>query len=220
MDLLYPNLCVICNESLVRGEEMICFHCLHQMPKTNYHLEKDNAVEKRFWGKVPVYRATSYFHFYKGSPFRQLLHELKYRGNKEIGRVMGRFAGIDLLDTDDFASIDVIVPVPLHPKKQLKRGYNQSEWIARGLSEALNKPVDTTHLIRTKENATQTKKSVFERYQNTQGIFALNDVTVFEKKHILLVDDVLTTGSTLEACALALMESSFVKISVFTLALA
>jgi ComF family protein len=220
LDLLYPNLCVICNESLVRGEEMICFHCLHQMPKTNYHLEKDNAVEKRFWGKVPVYRATSYFHFYKGSPFRQLLHELKYRGNKEIGRVMGRFAGIDLLDTDDFASIDVIVPVPLHPKKQLKRGYNQSEWIARGLSEALNKPVDTTHLIRTKENATQTKKSVFERYQNTQGIFALNDVTVFEKKHILLVDDVLTTGSTLEACALALMESSFVKISVFTLALA
>jgi ComF family protein len=190
------------------------------MPKTNYHLEKDNAVEKRFWGKVPVYRATSYFHFYKGSPFRQLLHELKYRGNKEIGRVMGRFAGIDLLDTDDFASIDVIVPVPLHPKKQLKRGYNQSEWIARGLSEALNKPVDTTHLIRIKENATQTKKSVFERYQNTQGIFALNDVTVFEKKHILLVDDVLTTGSTLEACALALMESSFVKISVFTLALA
>jgi ComF family protein len=220
LDLLYPNLCVICNESLVRGEEMICFHCLHQMPKTNYHLEKDNAVEKRFWGKVPVYRATSYFHFYKGSPFRQLLHELKYRGNKEIGRVMGRFAGIDLLDTDDFASIDVIVPVPLHPKKQLKRGYNQSEWIARGLSEALNKPVDTTHLIRIKENATQTKKSVFERYQNTQGIFALNDVTVFEKKHILLVDDVLTTGSTLEACALALMESSFVKISVFTLALA
>ncbi len=220
MDLLYPNLCVICNESLVRGEELICFQCLHQMPKTNYHLEKDNAVEKRFWGKVPVYRATSYFHFYKGSPFRQLLHELKYRGNKEIGRVMGRFAGVDLLDTDDFASVDVIVPVPLHPKKQLKRGYNQSEWIARGLSEALNKPVDATHLTRIKENATQTKKSVFERYQNTQGIFALNDVTVFEKKHVLLVDDVLTTGSTLEACALALMESSFVKVSVFTLALA
>jgi len=190
------------------------------MPKTNYHLELDNTVEKRFWGKVPVYRATSYFHFYKGSPFQQLLHELKYRGNKEIGRVMGRFAGVDLLDTDDFASIDVIVPVPLHPKKQLKRGYNQSEWIARGLSEALNKPVDATHLTRIKENATQTKKSVFERYQNTQGIFALNDVTVFEKKHVLLVDDVLTTGSTLEACALALMESNFVKVSVFTLALA
>jgi len=220
LDLLYPNLCVICNESLVRGEELICFHCLHQMPKTNYHLELDNTVEKRFWGKVPVYRATSYFHFYKGSPFQQLLHELKYRGNKEIGRVMGRFAGVDLLDTDDFASIDVIVPVPLHPKKQLKRGYNQSEWIARGLSEALNKPVDATHLTRIKENATQTKKSVFERYQNTQGIFALNDVTVFEKKHVLLVDDVLTTGSTLEACALALMESNFVKVSVFTLALA
>ena len=220
LDLLYPNLCIICNESLVRGEELICFHCLHQMPKTNYHLEQDNTVEKRFWGKVPIYRATSYFHFYKGSPFQQLLHELKYRGNKEVGRVIGQFAGIDLLQAADFSSIDVIIPVPLHPKKYRKRGYNQSEWIARGLSEALNKPIDSTHLVRIKENTTQTKKSVFERYQNTQGIFMLNDTSVFEHKHVLLVDDVLTTGSTLEACMIALMETDYIKISVFTLAIA
>ena len=125
-----------------------------------------------------------------------------------------------MLHAADFSSIDVIVPVPLHPKKYRKRGYNQSEWIARGLSEALNKPIDSTHLVRIKENTTQTKKSVFERYQNTQGIFMLNDTSVFEHKHVLLVDDVLTTSSTLEACMIALMETDYIKISVFTLAVA
>ena len=220
LNLLYPNLCVICNESLIRGEVIICLKCLHEMPKTNYHLETDNTVEKRFWGKVPVHRATAYFHFYKGSPFQKLLHELKYRGNKEVGLVIGKHAGIDLLSSPDFWSVDVIVPVPLHPKKQAKRGYNQSEWIAKGLSEALNKPIDTTHLIRIRENTTQTKKSIFERYQNTSGIFALTDKSAFRKKHVLLVDDVLTTGSTLEACMVALMETDYIKISLFTLAIA
>lgn len=220
LNLLYPNLCVICNESLMRGEEIICLKCLHEMPKTNYHLETDNTVEKRFWGKVPVYRATSYFHFYKGSPFQKLLHELKYRGNKEVGRVIAKYAAADLLHTPDFCAIDVIVPVPLHPKKYAKRGYNQSEWIASGLAEVLKKPVDITHLIRIRENTTQTKKSIFERYQNTSGIFTLTDRSVFCKKHVLLVDDVLTTGSTLEACMIALMETDYITISVFTLAIA
>ncbi|MDD2284864.1 MAG: phosphoribosyltransferase family protein [Paludibacter sp.] len=220
LNLLYPNLCIICNEILVRGESIICLKCLHEMPKTNYHLQTDNTVEKRFWGKVQVHRATSCFHFYKGSPFQKLLHELKYHGNKEVGRVIGKYAAIDLLDSPDFCSVDVIVPVPLHPKKYAKRGYNQSEWIAKGLSEVLNKPVDNSHLIRIRENATQTKKSIFERYQNTSGIFTLNDETVFRKKHVLLVDDVLTTGSTLEACMMALMETDYITISVFTLAIA
>lgn len=220
LNLIYPNLCVICNESLMIGEEIFCFKCLHEMPKTNYHLETDNTVEKRFWGKVPVYRATSYFHFYKGSPFQKLLHELKYRGNKEVGRVIAQYAAVDLLNSPDFCSVDVIVPVPLHPKKYAQRGYNQSEWIAKGLSEILDKPVDTTHLIRIRENTTQTKKSIFERYQNTSGIFTLTEKTIFRKKHVLLVDDVLTTGSTLEACMIALMETDYIKISIFTLAIA
>ena len=220
LNLLYPNLCIICNESLIRGETIICLKCLHEMPKTNYHLEPDNTVEKRFWGKVPVHCATSYFHFYKGSPFQKLLHELKYRGNKEVGLVIGKHAAIDLLDSPDFCSVDVIVPVPLHPKKYAKRGYNQSEWIAKGLAEILKKPIDTTHLMRIRENTTQTRKSIFDRYQNTTGIFVLNDKTVFRKQHVLLVDDVLTTGSTLEACMLALLDTDYIKISVFTLAIA
>lgn len=220
LNLVYPNLCLICGESLVRGEEMICLTCLHNIPKTNYHLEVDNTVEKRFWGKVPIHRATSFFFFYKGSPFQKLLHELKYRGNKEIGFVAGKYAAIDLLESEDFRNIDVIIPVPLHPKKFHKRGYNQSEWIAKGLAKILEKPVDTTHLIRIKENTTQTKKSVFERYTNTANIFSLTDLTVFRHKHVLLVDDVLTTGSTLEACMQTLLETDYIKISVFTLAIA
>lgn len=220
LNLVYPNLCLICGESLVRGEEMICLNCLHNIPKTNYHLQTDNAVEKRFWGKVPIYRGTSFFFFQKGSPFQQLLHELKYRGNKEIGFVAGKFAAIDLMEVDDFRSIDVIVPVPLHPKKLQKRGYNQSEWIAKGLAKVLDKPIDTSHLIRIKENTTQTKKSVFERYTNTTNIFSLTDPTIFQHKHVLLVDDVLTTGSTLEACMQVLLETDYIRISVFTLAIA
>jgi ComF family protein len=220
LDLFYPNLCLICNESLLRGEEMMCLHCLHGIPKTNYHLQPDNTVEKRFWGKVPLYRGTSFFFFQKGSPFQKLLHELKYKGNKEIGEIVAKYAAADLLNVPDFCSVDVIVPVPLHPRKYARRGYNQSEWIAKGLAAVLNKPIDTRHLRRIRESATQTKKSVFDRYKNTQGIFQLTDTEVFGGKHVLLVDDVLTTGSTLEACMEVLLVTENIKISIFTLAVA
>lgn len=220
LDLFFPNLCIICNETLVGGELQICLRCLHAMPKTNYHLQTDNTVEKRFWGKVPVYCGTSYFFFEKGSPFQKLIHELKYRGNKEIGIIAGSYAAADLLEKPEFRSVDVLVPVPLHPRKYTQRGYNQSEYIAKGLAAVMDKPVDTVHLLRIRENTTQTRKSVFDRYQNTKGIFYLNDDTVFEGKHILLVDDVLTTGSTLEACMQALLQTKNIKISIFTLAIA
>ena len=133
---------------------------------------------------------------------------------------MGRFAAADLMDSDDFKAVDVIVPVPLHEKKQAKRGYNQSEMISCGLAEVLEKPLITGNLHRTAENTTQTRKSVYERFENTQGIFGLKNPADFEGKHILIVDDVLTTGSTIEACIRALQQAENVKISVFTLALA
>jgi len=133
---------------------------------------------------------------------------------------MGKYAAVDLLDSDDFSSVDVIVPVPLHPKKLKKRGYNQSEWIGKGLSEILKVPQDITTLKRIKENTTQTRKSVFERYENTEGIFELSDKAALADKHILLVDDVLTTGSTLEACIRELSQINGIKISIFTLAVA
>lgn len=220
LNLLYPDLCVVCGENLLKNEHHFCLTCLHNIPKTDFHLIADNTIEKRFWGKVPVERCTAFFFFQKGSPFQKLLHHLKYRNNKEIGLVLGKYAAVDLLNSTDFASVDVIVPVPLHPKKFRKRGYNQSEWIGKGLSEILEKPQDTKSLVRVRENTTQTRKSVFERYENTEGIFELTDTEALTGKHVLLVDDVLTTGSTLEACIQTLLKTEGIKVSVFTLAVA
>ena len=180
----------------------------------------DNPVERKFWGKVPIFRGTSFYFFQKGSPFQKLLHELKYKDNHDIGVIMGQHAALDLLQSDDFKSVEIIIPLPLHPKKLILRGYNQSELIAKGLATIMEVPIDTTTLIRTKENTTQTKKTVFERFENTQGIFDVTDTKILEAKHVLLVDDVLTTGSTLEAAVVALMQIKDIKISIFTLAIA
>lgn len=220
LNLFYPNLCLICGNSLLRNEHQICLSCLHEIPKTGYHLQNDNPLEKRFWGKVPIYRGTAYYFFHKGSPFQKLLHELKYKGNKEIGVIMGKYAAAELLHSPDFCSIDIVVPVPLHPKKYAKRGYNQSDLICKGIAEVLEKPVDTVNLRRIRENTTQTKKSVYDRYLNTENLFELKDKLAFQNKHVLIVDDVLTTGSTLESCIKALLDTPGIKISVFTLAIA
>lgn len=220
LNLIYPNLCLICGESLLRTEKQICLSCIQQIPRTNFHLQVDNPVEKKFWGKVPIFRGSSFYFFQKGSPFQKLLHELKYKDNHDIGVIMGQHAALDLLQSDDFKSIEIIIPLPLHPKKLILRGYNQSELIAKGLASIMEVSIDTTTLIRTKENTTQTKKTVFERFENTLGIFDVTDTKVLEAKHVLLVDDVLTTGSTLEAAVAALIQIPNIKISVFTLAIA
>lgn len=220
INLLFPNLCVACNENLVKGEHFVCLKCLNEIPKTNFHLQKENSVEQRFWGKVPIEKATSYFFFQKGSKFQHLLHELKYKNNKEIGEFLGKYSASELINHSFLQNIDLIVPVPLHPKREAKRGYNQSEWICKGISELTQKPMSARNLIRNRENTTQTKKSVFERYENTQGIFEVKNPAEFAEKHILLVDDVLTTGSTIEACMQELQKVENVKISVFTLAVA
>ena len=220
LDLIYPNLCFICGETLLKCESHICLSCLNNIPRTNYHLLTDNPVEKRFWGKAPIFRGTSFFFFQKGSPFQKLLHELKYKGNKEIGEILGRYAAAELLNSPDFCSIDIIIPIPLHPKRFAQRGYNQSEWIGKGLSAVLDKPQDTNTLKRVKQTTTQTKKSVFERFENTEGIFELSGAKELEGKHLLLIDDVLTTGSTLNAAINTLLNIPNVKISIFTLAIA
>lgn len=220
INLLFPNLCVACDENLVKGEHFVCLKCLNEIPKTNFHLQKENSVEQRFWGKVPIEKATSYFFFQKGSKFQHLLHELKYKNNKEIGEYLGKYSASELINHSFLQNIDLIVPVPLHPKREAKRGYNQSEWICKGISEITQKPMSARNLIRNRENTTQTKKSVFERYENTQGIFEVKNPAEFADKHILLVDDVLTTGSTIEACMQELQKVENVKISVFTLAVA
>jgi len=219
-DLFFPNLCVVCGNNLLSQEKEICMTCICNLPKTNYHLQKDNAVEKRFWGKVEVQSACSFFFFQKGSMYQKILHELKYRGNKEVGVLMAKYAAVDLMESNSFVDVDLIVPVPLHPKKYKLRGYNQSECIGSGLSEIMQKPQIIDCLVRSVENVSQTKKTVFERFENTKNVFEVAKPHLLSGKHVLLVDDVLTTGSTLEACIHTLLQVEGVVVSVFTLAVA
>jgi len=220
LSILFPRSCVVCGGSLGKGEEVICTMCNTLMPRTNYHLQKDNEIEQRFWGKTVIEKATSYFFYTKGSDYRNILFKLKYHNYKELGEVMGRYLAKELLETDFLKDIDLIVPVPLHPKKRKIRGYNQSEWIALGISNAADIPIDTSSLERLINNNTQTRKSVFERWENVRDVFSVVSAEKLEGKHILLVDDVLTTGATLLSCAIALIESSKVKVSIVTLAVA
>lgn len=220
ISLLFPRCCVVCGRSLAKGEECICAMCNINLPRTNYHLQKDNQVEQLFWGKIPLERATSFFFYRKGSDFRQILHQLKYGGQKEIGAIMGRYMASELTVSGFFEGIDVIIPVPLHKRKQRIRGYNQSEWIARGISAVTGICIDTEVIVRRKHTETQTRKSTFERWENVDGIFELHHAESLKGKHLLVVDDVLTTGATTVACASRLMEIEGVRISVLTLAVA
>jgi len=195
-------------------------HCLHHIPRTNFHLDPDNPVARLFYGKVNIERATSYFYFSKGSKYQTLLHDLKYKGMKELGEEIGKHFAIDLQQSPEFRSVDIICPVPLHPSKEKKRGYNQSWWIASGIAKQMNKELSSDNLHRITATETQTRKSRFARWQNVEGIFELSNPEAFSEKHILLIDDVVTTGATLEACAAAILSTTNAKVSIATLATA
>ncbi len=218
--LFFPARCAVCGAPLQTGEEGICLSCNMDMPRTGYHLHRDNPVARLFWGKFPLERATSYIYYNKGDDSRRLLHLLKYGGREDLGEVMGRFMAAEFAPSGFFRNVDVIVPVPLHPKRQRSRGYNQSACIARGISAVTGIPVDTLSVIRHKATETQTRKSTFERWENVDGIFQLSSPERFTDKHILLIDDVLTTGSTVTACADAFQGVDKIRISVLTLAMA
>lgn len=219
-ELLFPRLCVVCGDKLIEQEQWICLHCLHHIPRTNYHLDRDNRVAQLFYGRVEIELATAFFYFSKGSKYQTLLHNLKYKGMKELGAEIGKHFGIDLLQSPHFSSVDIICPVPLHPVKEKKRGYNQSWWIASGIAEQMQKELSTGNLKRITATETQTRRTRFERWQNVEGIFDLTNPNAFSGKHILLVDDVVTTGSTLEACAQAILSKTKARVSIATLATA
>lgn len=219
LSLLFPRCCVVCGRPLAKGEECLCTMCNINLPRTDYHLRKDNPVEKMFWGKIPLERATSFFFYRKGSDFRQILHQLKYGGQKGIGAIMGRYMAAELLESGFFEGVDVILPVPLHKKKQQIRGYNQSEWIARGIAAVTGISIDTESVVRRKNTETQTRKSSLERWENVEGIFELHHAESLTGKHILIVDDVLTTGATTVECASCLTDIEGIRISVLTLAM-
>lgn len=208
LDLLFPQLCSCCEQRLLQSEKCLCTNCIFHFPKTQYHLLPDNPVEELFWGRVEVERATSFLFFTKGSNYQKLIHQLKYKSNIQLGRVLGKHFAADLQNSTHFKNIDYIVPVPLHKRKEKQRGYNQSLIIAEGMSIVLNKPIVNDNLYRIIENPTQTRRSRYDRWKNVDGIFGIRDSEQFVHKHILLIDDVITTGSTLEAATWPLIKAN------------
>lgn len=218
ISLFYPKVCQACGNTLYRNEEVICSFCRVNLPKTNFHLDPDNELAKVFWGRVKLENTTALYFFTKAGKVQHLLHQLKYKNKPEIGIFLGKQYGSELIRQQAFQSINLVIPVPLHIKKKKIRGYNQSEMFAIGLSQSMKIPLETNHLIRTRASETQTRKSRFKRWENVKEIFAVTNPAAIEGKHILLVDDVVTTGATLEACASKLLEVQNVNVSIASIA--
>lgn len=218
--LIFPDLCHACGESLISGEELICTRCIYDLPYTNFHQQADNIVAQQFWGKVKLDAAYALLYFNKGGKTQQLIHALKYKNTPLIGNKLGSMAGAQLLQTEHLKNFDAVIPVPLHKSRLRKRGYNQSACFAEGLAQTLQTNVVSNNLIRTIATSTQTKKSRFERAANMQEVFAVASPAALKDKRILLVDDVVTTGATLEACAAVLLAVPGLKLSIATIAYA
>ncbi len=220
LDLLYPRTCLVCQRKLVQGEQHICLHCLYALPRTDYHLTRDNAMAQLFYGKATIREAHGWFYYTKGSPYRSLIHHIKYHHEKQAAHYLGECYGNELVASSTLGNIDYIVPIPLHPLRKWQRGYNQSELIANGLAVALGSTVQTSWVKRSKHTATQTQKGVYERWHNTQSIFRLSPNHQFAGKRVLIVDDVVTTGATLLACAQLLENIEGVEIYLLALGVA
>ena len=220
ISLLFPRLCYACGNHLLRNEKLICTECYVLIPRTNYHLEDENPVAQLFWGRCLIEKAAAFSFYNKGSRIRNLIHSLKYKGIQEVGFELGRIYGLTLKSSGFTKDIDLIIPVPLHPSKKRRRGFNQCDLISSGLSEVTGLPVDTDSLIRITVSDTQTKRSRYERWTNVEGIFRVSNPGNLRGRHILLVDDVITTGSTIESCTNELLKVEGVRVSVVALAYA
>lgn len=216
--LFFPRICAACHHSLFTNEEVVCTSCQYHLPKTNTHQIPDNIIEQTFWGRADIKAAAAFLYFKKKGKVQKLIHQLKYKNREEIGIWLGKHYGQYLCKQTPYADADMIVPVPLHPAKQRRRGYNQSEVFALGLSEKMGIPVVKDALARQSDNKSQTGFSRYLRWQNTQDIFCLNKYDQLRHKHILLVDDVITTGATLEACAKLLNDAEVASVCIATIA--
>jgi ComF family protein len=220
LHVVFPHVCDGCGSDLLNIESRLCIRCLASLPETNFEIHPNNPVEKDFWGRLPIISGSAHLYFTKESLVQHLMHQLKYRGNKDLGIQLGRIMGNVLKSSNRFNEIDALIPLPLFPSKEKKRGYNQAKVLCDGIVEILNLPVLSNVIIRPQYTETQTKKGRIERWKNIEGKFKLIDLATIQNKHLLLIDDVVTTGATLEACGNELLSANNVKLSVATLCIA
>ncbi len=220
ISLIYPRNCVACGNSLFKHEDQVCNYCYTNLPKTNFHRQQRNPVDTLFYGRTPLLLASSFYLFQKKGSIQKILHNIKYKSNKDLAVLVGKWYAEDLKTDPVISKSDYIIPVPLHSKKFKMRGFNQSEEFAKGLSEGLKTPLNTSVLQRKEFTETQTKKSKYERWENVEDVFELIVPETFENKHVVLVDDVITTGATIEACCQLLQSIAGIKISVLSIAYA
>ena len=221
LDLISPRLCVVCGQRLTVSEETICTKCNLHLPRTGFQKDPyENEMAKLFWHQIPIERATAFFYYEAHSETANILYELKYKNHPEIGEVMGRLMARELQTSGFFDGIDGIVPIPLARKRQRQRGYNQSMEIARGVSEITGLPIYNKVARRNAFEGSQTSKGRWERNENVEGVFEVKDVSAIQGKHLLIIDDVVTTGATVIACAKELCKGGNVKVSVISLGFA
>jgi ComF family protein len=220
IELFFPVVCECCGNLLYRNERTLCTRCRMRLPRTHFHLDSDNPVAATFWGRINFQYATSFLYFSRAGRVQHMMHRFKYKGRREIGLLLGDLFARELRRSENFQNIDAIVPVPLHWSKQKKRGFNQSEVIARAMAPVLNAQLETEVLYRNSATETQTKKSRLLRAENVKGKFSLHHPEKIRGKHLLLIDDIITTGATIEACAQTLLTADQAKVSIASLAFA
>jgi ComF family protein len=220
LHLFYPHVCTGCGSDLLKENDLLCLRCIHNLPHTNFAKLPNNQIEKDFWGRIPLTSAYSQFYFSKEFLIQHLIHELKYKGDTKIGFYLGEVMGKTLLKSNRFNTIDALVPLPLYADKEHKRGYNQATVICNGMSSVMNIPVLNGIVIRQHATETQTRKHRTARWENVKDSFKTVKENELNGKHLLLVDDVVTTGATLEACGNVILQTENVNLSIATLAYA
>ncbi|MCT4586548.1 MAG: ComF family protein [Carboxylicivirga sp.] len=219
-DLFFPPVCVSCGTHLFKQEVEICQMCIRRLPRTNFEKQPhENKMSLLMWGRCHVEQAYSLFYYKKGERVQRLLHEIKYRRNMDLGKELGRQLG-KVIQQAKPGEYDCVIPIPLHPKKLRQRGFNQAELIADGLAEVLSIPMDISSVKRSVHTESQTRKGRFERWQNVENIFQVSETNLLNGKHVLLVDDVITTGSTMEACINTIRQVDGAQVSMATIACA
>ncbi|WP_456463648.1 ComF family protein [Lutibacter sp.] len=217
-NIFFPEVCLCCYEALSYNDSTVCLTCRHDLPLTHFSFEKNNLVEKSFYGRVQIIAATALFYFFKKGKVQQLIHELKYNKQQQVGDFIGDWLGEEMAESNRFKNIDYIIPVPLHRKKLKIRGYNQVTHFGKSLEKKLQIPYNETFLVKISSTKTQTKKLRLDRWKNVQELFVVQNKSHLENKHILLIDDIITTGATLEACCKAFEKIKNLKISIACMA--